>query len=604
MSDVAVKLESVGKMYKIFSSRTDHLLDALALPRLVPHWKAHYREFWALRGIDLELKKGERIGIIGRNGAGKSTLLKLITRNVPITEGKIRVDGEVQALIEAGGGFHPEFTGRENIAAALLYQGHSPAKLAAAEKEIAEFTELENFLDQPFKTYSLGMQARLTFAVATSVQPNILIVDEMLGAGDAYFISKCTERMQQLVTGGATVLLVSHSLEQVMMFCEQTIWLERGRIVGRGRSMEVCKAYEKYIRELDDKRIKAKNRKLRSPSYQSVSYDNFSDTCMARFTVQAPQSASLDVSEVKLLRDGGLDDDVLVGEAQDADHGQSGHVVLDASAWSAPRLEDDRRFRTVSHKRTGSTGSVIFNLYALFAEARYEIEVTFRMSGQGGYVLELLNNGSIENVVELGDGSRRGWQTERFALRRQADANRGAGLERGIEPANGHPEASATADIATGLTVSRWPGQGSLVIDEVKLLDLLGAERAVFQVGTEMAIRMSFLARQGGDFPVIPVAVLFRRDGVLVSRYIGNPLSLPLEVGQKRVVELDLGPLRLGNGHYVFSVALYKSLDVDHRSEPEIYDLLDRSFEFEVYGTPALKTGIFLDTAQWRPIDS
>lgn len=603
MSNLAVQLEGVGKMYKIFSSRTGHLVDALGLSRLVPRWKPDYREFWALRGIDLELNKGERIGIIGRNGAGKSTLLKLMTRNVPVTEGRIRVNGEVQALIEAGGGFHPEFTGRENIAAALLYQGHSPAKLRAAEAEIAEFTELESFLDQPFKTYSLGMQARLTFAVATSVQPNILIVDEMLGAGDAYFINKCTERMQQLVTGGATVLLVSHSLEQVMMFCEQAIWLERGRIVGRGRSMEVCKAYEKFIRELDDKRLKAKNRKLQSSAYRSISYDNFADACMARFTVRADSSAALDVSEVKLLRDGQADDEILIGEAQDADHSQSGQVVLDGSAWSAPNLDGGRRFRTVSRNGLdGASGSVVFHLYALFAEARYEFEVTFRTSGRGKFLLELLSNGAIENLVELGDTSQRGWQTARYSLRPQAGVELSPAKADGVERVDGASERSVAS--TAGLKLSRWPGQGSLLIDEVKLLDRNDLEKAVFEVGTPMTMRMSFVAQVAGQFPVIPVAVLFRRDGVLVSRYIGNPLSLQLDAGQKKAVELDMGALRLGNGHYVFSVALYRSLDVDHREEPVIYDLLDRSFEFEVYGTPVLKTGIYLDTAQWRPIDS
>lgn len=599
MSEVAVQLQDVGKMYKIFSSRADHLIDALGLPKLLPHWTPKYREFWALRGVDLGLGKGERIGIIGRNGAGKSTLLRLITGNVPITEGKIRVNGSVQALIEAGGGFHPEFTGRENIAAALLYQGHSPVQLRAAEREIADFTELEAFLDQPFKTYSLGMQARLTFAVATAVKPEILIVDEMLGAGDAYFMSKCTERMQELVRGGATVLLVSHSLEQVMLFCDQAIWLERGQIVARGASMDVCKQYEKFIRQLDDKRLQAKNRKLRSTTYKSIQYDNYADSCLVRFTVHP---GALDISQVQLYRDGELDDSVVVGEAQDADGSQSAQVLLEGSAWSPPKRDAERRFRSLTSKRGASaSGSVMFNLYALLPDSRYEFAVAARAPVGTRAALELLSNGEIHNASELDFHSTGQWQTFRYPLRRLASAAPSvpAGRVAADDPAGIQLE-----NAPNGSSVSRWPGQGTLLIERVRLVGADNDEQAVFPTGGRLRLLMTFVAEISGVFSIIPVAVLFRRDGVLVSRYIGDALELNLSEGDRKAVELDLGSLKFGNGNYVFSVALYKSLDVEHKEEPEIYDLLDRSFEFEVYGAPPLKTGIFLDTAKWRPIDS
>ena len=197
--DIAIHLARVGKMYRIFPTRIDTALDALGVARLMPWHRPKYQEFWALREIDLELKRGHRIGIIGRNGAGKSTLLKLISGNLPPTEGEIEVRGNVQALLEAGAGFHPEFTGYENIHASLTYQGLTTPEIRAATDEIAEFTELGQFLSRPFKTYSAGMQARLNFATATAVKPEILIVDEILGAGDAYFFSKSTDRMVKLV---------------------------------------------------------------------------------------------------------------------------------------------------------------------------------------------------------------------------------------------------------------------------------------------------------------------------------------------------------------------------------------------------------------------
>jgi lipopolysaccharide transport system ATP-binding protein len=252
LSDFAVRLEGISKKYKMFTRRRDHLLDTFGINRLLPWVKAPYRDFWALRGIDLELQKGQRIGIIGRNGAGKTTLLKLITGNITPTKGKVEVGGQVHALLDVAGGFHPEFTGRQNIRYALTYQGINSRDIKVAEDDIAEFTDLGDFLDQPFKTYSLGMKARLTFACATAVTPDILIVDEVLGVGDAAFYRRSTDRMRDLMHDGASVLLVSHALQQVQRFCDESIWLEHGEIVMRGATTEVVKSYEKFTRELDE----------------------------------------------------------------------------------------------------------------------------------------------------------------------------------------------------------------------------------------------------------------------------------------------------------------------------------------------------------------
>ena len=178
-----LRLEGVGKMYKMYSKRLDSYLDAANLGWLLPWRRLDYDEFWALRDVDLEVDSGTRLGIIGRNGAGKTTLLKLLTQNVAPTEGTIEVKGQVQALLEAGAGFHPEFTGYENIRASLTYQGMAPDQIEEAIKDIQTFTELGQFLAQPFKTYSAGMKSRLTFATATVLNPDILIVDEILGAG-------------------------------------------------------------------------------------------------------------------------------------------------------------------------------------------------------------------------------------------------------------------------------------------------------------------------------------------------------------------------------------------------------------------------------------
>lgn len=244
MSDVVIRLHKLGKMYRLYHRPVDKILDALG----INHWlfwrKNYYRPFWALRDLNLEVRRGERVGLIGRNGAGKSTLLRLISKAVTPTEGECTVVGAVQALMQLGTGFHPEFTGLQNIQASLAYHGLTERQIGATTGDIIDFAELHEFIDQPVKTYSAGMYARLAFAVATSIEPEILIIDEILGAGDAYFYGKCVARMKQLtVDKGATVLFVSHDLPSVMALCDRALWIKSGRIVADGEPLKIVQAY-------------------------------------------------------------------------------------------------------------------------------------------------------------------------------------------------------------------------------------------------------------------------------------------------------------------------------------------------------------------------
>jgi len=245
--EYAIRLQNVSKIYKLYGSQRDQLVDILGLRRIGIKPKAVSKEFTALENVSLEVPRGHRIGIVGRNGAGKTTLLKLLCGNFAPTSGSVEVNGEVQALMSVGLGFHPEYTGRENVAASLQYSGLRRNEYQQAMDGIIEFCELSDYLDQPFKTYSLGMQSRLMFAAATAVRPDILIIDEVLGAGDAYFVAKSKTRVQKLVNSGCTMLLVSHSMQQVLELCDEAIWLEQGRIRMRGQAFSVVKAYEEHM---------------------------------------------------------------------------------------------------------------------------------------------------------------------------------------------------------------------------------------------------------------------------------------------------------------------------------------------------------------------
>jgi lipopolysaccharide transport system ATP-binding protein len=244
---IAIKLRNVSKVYKLFNSQRDQLINVLGLTKLGIKTRSSVKEFNALTDITLDVPKGHRVGIIGRNGAGKTTLLKLICGNFSPTSGLIEVNGDVQALMSVGLGFHPEYTGRENAEASLQYNGLAREEYDAAIAGIIEFSELGQFLDQPFKSYSLGMQARLMFACATAIRPDILIVDEVLGAGDAYFVAKSKRRVESLVNSGCTMLLVSHSMQQVLELCSEAIWMEQGRIKMQGDAFLVVKAYESHL---------------------------------------------------------------------------------------------------------------------------------------------------------------------------------------------------------------------------------------------------------------------------------------------------------------------------------------------------------------------
>ncbi len=200
-------------------------------------------DFWALKDVSFEVKRGEVVGIIGRNGAGKSTLLKILSRITEPTEGEVRLRGRVASLLEVGTGFHPELTGRENIFLNGAILGMHRAEIKRKFDEIVAFAEVEKFLDTPVKRYSSGMYVRLAFAVAAHLEPEILIVDEVLAVGDAEFQKKCLGKMQDVAKGGRTVLFVSHNLSAVQTLCKSCILLDRGRLVAKGNVGETVSRY-------------------------------------------------------------------------------------------------------------------------------------------------------------------------------------------------------------------------------------------------------------------------------------------------------------------------------------------------------------------------
>ena len=209
--------------------------------------KISYREFRALDDVSFHIDRGQVCGIIGRNGAGKSTLLKIISGVLAPTSGKVTVKGNIAPMLELGAGFDQDLSARENIYLNGAILGYTKEFIDSKYEDIVNFSELHDFMDNPIRTYSSGMMMRLAFSIATLVEPEILIVDEILSVGDASFAEKSNKRMQELMSGGTTVLMVSHVLEQIREMCDRVIWIEKGRIVMDGAPNDVCDAYLKVV---------------------------------------------------------------------------------------------------------------------------------------------------------------------------------------------------------------------------------------------------------------------------------------------------------------------------------------------------------------------
>lgn len=256
-ADIAISVQSVSKAYRIWNDPSARLKSPVfgGISSLCPKYSklrrqleskaaAYYRDFYALKGISIQVRKGESVGIIGRNGSGKSTLLQIIAGTLQPTTGSVSVQGRVAALLELGSGFNPEFTGRENVYLNAAVLGLTRAETDAKFDSIAAFADIGDFLDQPVKTYSSGMMMRLAFAVQTAVEPDILIVDEALSVGDAPFQAKCFARIRTLQECGCSTLFVSHDIGTVRAFCAQAVWLHNGQAAAQGASMTVCGAYQ------------------------------------------------------------------------------------------------------------------------------------------------------------------------------------------------------------------------------------------------------------------------------------------------------------------------------------------------------------------------
>lgn len=248
----ALELKDIIKSYHVYDSRLKKILDLLGLHHFIRYKKYGYvGEKSALSNINLKILRGEKVGIIGRNGSGKTTLLKLAIGHIKPTKGKVLLHGSANALMESSFGFNDELTGIENIKDGLSLINLSEAEKKKYIKDIVDFSELASVINYPVRTYSKGMRMRLEYATATAISPDILIIDEVLGAGDGYFAKKCAKRMHELIND-TTLILVSHSMNQIIEYCDRVIWIDEGEVVEDGDVSSVINSYKKFIVKQDN----------------------------------------------------------------------------------------------------------------------------------------------------------------------------------------------------------------------------------------------------------------------------------------------------------------------------------------------------------------
>ncbi len=244
MSDLIIHAEHVSKAYKLYNKKSDRVREALR------PGKQYHKMFYALKDVTFSVRRGETIGIVGTNGSGKSTLLKILAGVTVPTSGTVNLNGKVSALLELGAGFNPEYDGLENISLNATMMGYSKEEMEQRREDIIRFADIGEYINQPVKNYSSGMFARLAFAVAISVAPEILIVDETLSVGDMRFQIKCMDRMKAMMENGTTILYVSHDTSSVRRFCQRVMWINNGELKAVGEVNQIADQYEDFLRSL------------------------------------------------------------------------------------------------------------------------------------------------------------------------------------------------------------------------------------------------------------------------------------------------------------------------------------------------------------------
>ncbi len=573
-----IELDGVSKVFEVFKSPRARMMATLGLPAR----RGVREEFVAVDDISFSIRPGERVGLVGRNGAGKSTVLKMVAGLLRPTRGRVVVNGNVQALLELGTGFHPEFTGRQNVFASLAYQGISGKQAQRAFDDVLDFSELDDFIDRPVKTYSAGMYARLAFATATAVRPEVLIVDEILGAGDAYFSMKSSHRMQTLTSQGTTVLFVSHDIGAVQMMCDRAIWIDRGRMIGDDVPHVISKRYSTSIRKQSELRLKADNLKLLRAQVENLEADG-DDVVVCRLVAPPEMKIAkpVRIHEITVSSEGLEIDRVPIGGARDNDSSEGVHLLTapEYMNWGNSKKDNGRSYREV-----GEFGGI-------YGHAPFLVK-TRSVDKLSSVTIEIEHGPIAEgSCLEIQQHGQNGYRTIGTLDPGPARVT--------IVSMVGDDQVTAEIEDEVIFDLDARYGTDIAAITSVWFADANGDHRFVYEVGEDMSVHIDWSL---DDDTMVKEAVwvvcVYSMDGRCISQVLSPPNFFLPRSGH---VAVEYTPSQLGRGEYLVSVGLFEGLSDDNPGASDPICVLDRSFKIKITA-PSLwvERGLVLQQPTWR----
>ncbi len=571
MNSPMIELKGVGKEYPLYTSANERFW-ALVLGSRAK------RSNRALNDINLTIGRGEKVGLIGRNGAGKSTLLKIITRAIDPSEGSVEVQGRSHALLQLGVGFHPEFTGRENAHSFIAHLGYVGKRATELVDEAVDFAEIEEYVDQPLKTYSSGMAARLMFGVSTVIEPELLVVDEVLGVGDAYFQNKSFERIRDMCdNAGTTLVLVSHDVYSAAKLCDRMIWVDQGNIYADGEPADIVKLYETSIRLQEDSRQKHKLAMRYRDTLSQIAEQPFFIEIRARGN--EPAAAPVHFSEIALIAPDGsvVSLPVLHEQVQTA---QFVAERLPHTAWGdiskidGEEVRSWNNFGTVDHK----IGIALFPAARTAREWLEESELHLRCYANDRIDADVVFIDGGERILARLESAPGEWLVLRAKVR---DGSKVTSADR--------------VQVRETSGVNERQGSGKLILTGSVMLDEHGKQSFCFQHGADAVIRLPYRINDPSLAERCQVVLAFKRNGIDdVMRLRCVDLLFDFAQAASGAIEVDLSPITLGVGSYALTVLIAKEGYYEHTDgrffsiNPDVYDCQSGIIEFEVQDNASL----------------
>jgi lipopolysaccharide transport system ATP-binding protein len=588
MSDALIKAESLTKTYRLYRKPLHRFLDAF---NLVPDRWLGYREHHALKDVDLTIEAGEKVAIIGRNGAGKSTLLKLMGNVSHPTSGTLRVQGKISALLTLGAGFHQDFTGRENVYAYLSQFGMDDTDIGRIFDGIVDFAELHDYIDQPLKTYSSGMAMRLSFAASTILRPEILIVDEVMSVGDAYFFKKSYERIRDLCTNdGTTLIMVTHDLYSAMTMCDRAIWLDEGRVRADGPVKDVVNVYEASIKEQEEQRLRHKWREtvLRNSEEENrVLFGEIKtvadETVADGFRVSSIEFLDGEHELTTISMDESALDTISGGIVPDAEAGNWGEIEPHLGRQSRPFLP----FGSIYQKLPFFVGDPS----VLDSMARNTLHMAVNYNAETG-------------------------QNFNVSLREPEDRSAVLTGEYFAEPGEwrraSFPMVGDASGDGTGIAFARY-GQRVVEIKNVRFLDENNGECLQFETNGVFRAEIEYQINDP-DFDEKPtILIAFQKDGTLrTHRLLTNDTRLRGQDGMAGKITVEANPIQFTAGTYLLNVSIFAEGFFDGNDtkkfftvNEKLYDMHSRAYEIVVKppaGNPLWSDVVFIHKSDWSVI--